>query len=305
MNKAATAEKQDQEMTLSCREAHLLLRTIPLDERLLEGKVPSEWRVAAQHYIQCDECRSKGMNKILGTSPMACKAALERWAGIAVHVSLSGGPMGGVRTIHQQLVIEHIFGRQNQSDWENSPSGYGRDFHNRLGMCESDACKKTFTFVRAYDNCSLGFGVREKYHGFLLELFYEKQWPLAGLLRSQRELLESLSNGEGRHLLRTTHHHLQYLILWWAYHGNGSHDTVSRRLIDRFQSNMLSDVRNTVFCCEKRCHCGGPPDDDCSVSCFLVNGSFFGWTEFIRNRRDGKPPLEEYADLFAPRPSMI
>ena len=128
----ATVEKP--KVTVSHREAQLLLPTIPFEKH---GKnLTQEQRAAVEHYIDCDECQTAGLDALLGLDPLTHQRAIEVW----LCRDMTGMMSDAITpfSLGELRAIEHIFGRQLNKDKKTIPIGYV----GRFGECQHAVCKE-------------------------------------------------------------------------------------------------------------------------------------------------------------------
>ena len=128
----ATAEKP--KVTVNHHEAQLLLPTIPFGKH---GKnLTDEQRAAVEHYVDCDECQTAGLDALLGLKPFTHQQAIEAWL-CRDMTGLFAGPIG-FYNLGELRAMEHIFGRQLDKDKKTIPIGYA----GRFGECQHAVCKE-------------------------------------------------------------------------------------------------------------------------------------------------------------------
>ena len=284
---AQAVRKDEPEIELSCREAQLLLRTIPLGVVIDEDpKISGEQRAAAKHCaVLCDECIKEGFEKILGVV-LSCKAALEVWAGINLYKKYHPRPFGTPQTLQEKLALEHIFGRQLEADATALP-GLQWWNHNRFGKCEFASCKETNAFVLSCDSTRVGGAVYENYHHFLLELFFGKAWGIGTILDTQAKFFEeefqrSTAHEEVKASARKTIAVAQAVALWFSEHRGVLSDNFPHRefFVKLIKTTLGDDSSGLVL----RASCGNNCsrlERDCGMNCFAISHSFGGLLQFI------------------------
>lgn len=178
----ATAEKT--ELKLSCREAKLVLKTMPLDKKY--GEMAEQETAAYLHYLRCEECLKRGLAEIIRFQ-ITCQEALEVLA-------QNPGPLHWhASTVRERIAAEHVFGRSIKDG-----HGYTDQYY---GACANRACAPICTLWAHAPLCSHYDGEKElaRQIPLTVELFVEAGWPLAKLLAIQRErittLLAAISKG--------------------------------------------------------------------------------------------------------------
>lgn len=178
--------------TLSCREAELLLRVIPLDKERKDMK-PEEVG-AVEHYYNlnpgCKPCRERGIRKILQRE-ISCQGALETCAN-------NPGPLylSGIRSLKELLAVEHVWGR-----WIPRDEG---SYHFQIESCKEKPCFGLRYFWINTPLSSAYNGEKEVAEEipFLIKVFRETGWPLENILNIQsrriEEVLEKLTQERKR-----------------------------------------------------------------------------------------------------------
>ncbi|MDP2587802.1 MAG: hypothetical protein Q8P33_03455 [bacterium] len=190
-----TAKAEKPEIKLSCREAHLILRVIPLRKNVSEMK--EEEIASIKHYIHCKDCRDRGLADVLDTQ-LSCKEANLVWAERASALWLDCSSMFGprVETIIELYATEHVWGRYQ---WKNSMGGHGWDIGTG---CREHSCQALHSYwasIPMSSGAGDGPGGVIQLFPFLFETFLEEKWPLDELLAVQKKriaaLLEDIKSG--------------------------------------------------------------------------------------------------------------
>jgi len=194
---SALAEVETFELELSCREAHLILRIIPLRKSV--GEMKEEETAAIKHYIYCKDCRNRGLSEILDTK-LSCQEAVLVWAECASALWLNCSSVFGPRVgeLLELYAVEHVWGKYQ---WENSMGGCGWDTFT--GCRKHSSCQALQSY---WANVPMSTGAGDGPYGviylfpFLFETFLKEKWPLAKLLEVQERrivaVLEDIKNGK-------------------------------------------------------------------------------------------------------------
>lgn len=184
------------ELELSCREAHLVLRVIPVDKN---GKEMKKEEVAAvRHYICCKDCRDRGLAEILDTK-LSCQEAIFVWARTAQALWLSCSPALCIsaETLLEFYAVEHVWGKYQ---WKNSMGGDGWD---TFTGCRERPCRALhYHWDNVPMSSSAGNGPGGVIHlfPFLIEVFIKEKWPLDELLAIQKkriaDVLQDIKSGK-------------------------------------------------------------------------------------------------------------
>ena len=193
---ANKAQAEKTELELSCREAHLILRVIPLRKNV--NAMKEEEVVAIKHYLYCKDCRDRGLADILDTK-LSCQEAVVVWAERAnalwLDCSLVLGPH--IEALIELYAAEHVWGKYQL---KNSMGGYGWD---TLTGCREHPCRSLRYYWESVPmSTSAGDGPDGviSLFPFLFEIFLKERWPLDGLLAVQKkriaEVLQDIRNGK-------------------------------------------------------------------------------------------------------------
>lgn len=182
----AKAQAEKAKLELSCREAHLLLRVIPL---LKNVKGMKEEEVAAiKHYIYCKGCRDCGLADILDTK-LSCKEAILVWAQHAAAMWLSCIDFITAEKLIEFYAVEHVWGKYQ---WENSMGGCGWDVTT---SCQEQPCRSLHYYwagVPMSSSAGDGPGGVIDLFPFLIETFLQEEWPLDELLTVQKDRIAAV-----------------------------------------------------------------------------------------------------------------
>lgn len=190
-----TAQAGKPEIELSCREAHLILRVIPLRKNVSEMK--EEEIASIKHYIYCKNCRDRGLADILDTK-LSCKEAVLVWAERAGALWLDCSSVFGPRIALIELyATEHVWGKYQ---WKNSMGGCGWEIGTG---CRERSCLSLYIYWADVPmSSSAGDGPGGVIHlfPFLFETFLKEKWPLDELLAVQRKrvaaVLKDIKSGK-------------------------------------------------------------------------------------------------------------
>lgn len=180
----AVAEKL--EVTLTHREALLLLPTISLDK---QGKLlTEEQRKAVEHYLQCDECQTAGLDALLKLQPLTHQQAIELW----ICRDMTGMFVDAITpyTLGELRAIEHIMGHQLQKDARIVPVG----LTNRFGYCEHALCTK----LRGRASSFSDLDQQARCHVIALRGYVAHKWSINDLVDKQRHLLKKYLRAKGK-----------------------------------------------------------------------------------------------------------
>ena len=134
-----TAQAEKSELELSCREAHLILRVIPLRKNVSEMK--EEEIASINHYIYCKDCRDRGLADILDMK-LSCQEVILVWAERAGALWLDCSSVFGPRieALIELYAAEHVWGKYQ---WKNSMGGSGWD---TLTSCHEHPCRALHSY---------------------------------------------------------------------------------------------------------------------------------------------------------------
>ena len=137
------AQAERTELELSCREAHLLLKVIPLRKNV--KKMKEEEIGAIGHYLQCKDCRDRGLADILDTK-LSCEEVILVWAECAGAVWLHCASVLGPRidALIELYAAEHVWGK---FQWKNSVGGSGYD---TITACRERSCQSLHSYWAVY-----------------------------------------------------------------------------------------------------------------------------------------------------------
>lgn len=191
-----TAQAEKPEIELSCREAHLILRVIPMRKNVSQMK--EEEIASIKHYIYCKNCRDRGLADILDTK-LSCKEAVLVWAERAGALWLDCSLVFGFRieTLMELYAIEHVWGKYQ---WKNSVGGNGWDIGT--GCCERSCLNLHSYWASVPMSSSAGDGPDGVIHlfPFLFEMFLKEKWLLDELLAVQKKrvaaVLKDIKSGK-------------------------------------------------------------------------------------------------------------
>ena len=178
---SAKAEKP--EIELSCREAHLVLRVIPLRKNVNEMK--EEEIASIKHYLNCKDCRDRGLIDILDTK-LSCQEVILVWAEHAGALWMDVSSMFGPRieTLVELYAAEHVWGKYQ---WKNSMGGSGWETFTR---CPEHSCRTLHSYwARVPMSTMSGDGPDGVIYLFplLFEIFLKEKWTLDELLVVQKK----------------------------------------------------------------------------------------------------------------------
>lgn len=178
-----TAQVEKPEIELSCREAQLILRVIPLRKNVSEMK--EEEIASIKHYIYCKDCRDRGLADILDTK-LSCKEAILVWAERAGALWLDCSSVFGPRieTLIELYAAEHVWGKYQ---WKNSMDGSGWDIDTG---CRERSCLNLHSYWASVPmSSSAGDGPGGVIHlfPFLFEVFLKQEWALDELIDVQKK----------------------------------------------------------------------------------------------------------------------
>lgn len=185
-----TAQAKKPEIELSCREANLILRVIPLRKNV--SKMKEEEIASIKHYIYCKDCRDRGLADIL-YSKMSCREAILVWAECATALWLDCSPAlcPDIETLAELYAAEHVWGNYQ---WKNSRGGQGWDIGTG---CRARSCLNLYSYWASVPmSSSAGDGPGGVIHlfPFLFETFLEEKWPLDELLAVQEKRIAAVLN---------------------------------------------------------------------------------------------------------------
>ena len=184
-----TKQAEKTKLELSCREARLILRILPLQKTFETMK--QEESSAVKHYAGCKNCRDRGLAQILDTK-LTCQSAILRWAENACALWLSHG-----ETLIDEYAVEHVWGRYQ---WKNSMGGCGYD---TITACPKRSCQVLHSYWAGVPMSSgAGDGPDGVIHLYplLFDVFLEEKWALDELLVLQKkrvtEVLKNIESGK-------------------------------------------------------------------------------------------------------------
>lgn len=183
-----TVQAEKPEIELSCREAHLILRVIPLGKNVSEMK--EEEIASIKHYIYCKDCRDRGLADILDTK-LSCQQAILVWAERAGALWLDCSSVFGPRieTLIELYAAEHVWGKYQ---WKNSMGGSGWEIGTG---CREHSCQALHSYwARVPMSSSAGDGPGGVIYlfPFLFETFLKEKWPLDELLAVQKKRIAAV-----------------------------------------------------------------------------------------------------------------
>jgi hypothetical protein len=199
-----TAQAEKTEIELSCREAHLILRVIPLHKNV--GEMKKEEIASIKHYIYCKNCRDRGLADILDTK-LSCKEAILVWAERAGALWLDCSSMFGpqIATIIELYAAEHVWGKYQ---WQNSMSGHGWDIGTG---CRERSCLNLHNYWARVPMSSSSDGPSGVIHlfPFLFEVFLKQEWSLNELLAVQKKRIAAVLKDikSGKVTVSSGHYH--------------------------------------------------------------------------------------------------
>jgi hypothetical protein len=161
---------------LTHNEAQLVLGVMDPDK--LDSEMSKNEIKAVEHYVNCEECQTDGLAKLLGLT-LSCKDAVLIWAQNPGHLNLYA------QTLRQKLAAEHVWGR-------------GRLEEN---FCQNHPCQLLrHHFMTAKGCSSVPPGGINDLFPFLIDIFRHEGWPLNELFTIQEErvheLLRSIKSGK-------------------------------------------------------------------------------------------------------------
>lgn len=181
-------EEKKNRLELSCREARLVLKVIPLDKK--DKDMSSEEESAVAHYLQCGVCTEAGLSEILYRD-LSCQEALYVWARKSAHLGLGGG----VSTIREWLAVEHVWGRTIMI--QDRPDLKSKIPISNFGACDKTPCAALLRYWKSAPLSMFYNGEREAAQviPFIMDIFIGQKWPLKKLLELQRERISILLDG--------------------------------------------------------------------------------------------------------------
>lgn len=199
-----TAQTKKPKIELSCREAHLILRVIPLRKNV--SKMKEEEIASIRHYIYCKDCRDQGLADILDTK-LSCKEAILVWAERATALWLDCSPVFSldIKTLIELYAAEHVWGKYQ---WKKSSGGQGWDIGTG---CREHSCLNLYSYWALVSmSSSAGNGPGGVIHlfPFLFEAFIKEKWPLDELLAVQdKRIAAVLKDIRGRKVTVSSGHY--------------------------------------------------------------------------------------------------
>ena len=200
-----TAQAEKPEIGLSCREAHLILRVIPLRKNVNEMK--EEEIASIKHHIYCKNCRDRGFADILETK-LSCKDAILVWAERAGALWLDCSSVFGPRieTLIELYAAEHVWGKY---EWKNSMGGNGWDIGTG---CRERSCLNLHSYWASVPmSSSAGDGPDGVIHlfPFLFEVFLKQGWAFDELLAVQKKRIAAVLKDikSGKVTVSSGHYH--------------------------------------------------------------------------------------------------
>lgn len=180
----AKADKTEQ---LSCREARLVLKLMPMDKD--QKSFVREEKSAVEHYMVCKACRKQGLAIILGRK-FSCQEVLLIWASSPGYITL-----GQQSCLLHECAVEHVEGKYDF----HKGGGQG---YNRETACEERPCLDLWCYWRE-THISIFYNGGNGVIGlfpFLIRTFIEAGWSLKALLDIQERrvhaVLESIESGK-------------------------------------------------------------------------------------------------------------
>lgn len=205
MSKKQTMKAEKSEIELSCREAHLILRVIPLRKNVSEMK--KEERASIEHYLHCKDCLDRGLADILDTK-LSCKEAILVWAEHAGELWLHCLPIFGyrIKTLIELYATEHVwdeYQRENHMD-------DGSDWKIHTG-CREHSCQTLCNYWKSIPTVLLSGSVGGAIHlfPFLFEIFLKEKWSLDELLVVQKNRISAVLKDikDGKITVLSGHYH--------------------------------------------------------------------------------------------------
>lgn len=229
----SNTEVKTEKMKISCREARLILRIIPLQKRAQNMK--EEEIAAIKHYLYCKTCRDPGLGEILDEK-LSCQEALLVWAEHPGALWLDANPswLISIHTLNELYAVEHVWGKYQ---WTDIEKGFGGE--NIATACQRYPCVALRTY---WQNVSLSLfndgadGVIEEVP-FILRIFLKEKWPLDKLLEIQKkrmsDVLKCIQNREIT-VSRGHYHEIDELV---------------REVLANFHSlqKILTDNQRTIY----------------------------------------------------------
>lgn len=202
---ATKAKAEKPELMLSCREAQLVLRIVPLQKNVKD--MEEEEIAASKHYLYCKSCRDRGLDEVLDRT-LSCQKALLVWAEHpwALWLDFIPGARVERETLIQEQAVEHVWGKYR---WENPRGAKGYDYST---ACRERPCRGLWHY---WHRVPMSSGAGDGPSGpinlmpFLIELFLKEEWPLDELLAIQEKRLEKVLEGlrEEDHSIGHGHYH--------------------------------------------------------------------------------------------------
>lgn len=190
---ATKTEAGKPELKLSCREAQLVLRLIPLRKNVKDMR--EEEIAAIKHYLYCKSCRDRGLDEVLDKT-LSCQEAPLVWAEHpwALWLDFIPGARVERETLIQEQAVEHVWGKYQ---WGKGAGGHGG--YDNFTACQERPCQALRVYwLRVPMSSGAGDGPEGPINliPFLIEVFLREGWPLDELLAIQKkrmeEVLESL-----------------------------------------------------------------------------------------------------------------
>jgi len=200
-----TAKTEKPKIKLSCREAYLILRVIPLRKNASEMR--EEEIASIEHYINCKNCRDRGLADILDTK-LSCKEAILVWAARAGALWFDCSSVFGpqIKTLIELYATEHVWAKYQ---WKNSMGGSGWEIGTG---CRERSCLNLHSYWASVPMSSgAGDGRDGVIHlfPFLFETFLKEKWPLDELLAVQKKRVAAVLKDikSGRVTVSSDHYH--------------------------------------------------------------------------------------------------